>query len=137
MNPFGAWCLAVTMAVMLAGCANLPTTTTPYAGAPTFPPTTPAQVAILTTDPGRPYVRLGQVSASSENMGISKGQVEAALKGAAAKLGADAVVVIHDENNVVGSIMTGPWYNRQLDTIHSRDIVGVAIKYTGAPAPTN
>ncbi len=118
--------------MMLAGCATVPTVTTPSLTAPTYPPTDPTQVAILSTEPTRPCVRLGQIRAEPESVNIPVAEIKTALQKAAAKLGADAVVIIHDQDQVVGAIVTGPWYDRSLDQIQGRVIVGVAIKYTPA-----
>jgi hypothetical protein len=45
----------------LVACASLDTTTTPYAGAPPYPPGDPASVQILRTQPTQPHDRLGEI----------------------------------------------------------------------------
>jgi hypothetical protein len=46
-------CLSVT-ALVLPGCASVSSTVTAYIGAPHPPPTNPANVQILRTEPTRP-----------------------------------------------------------------------------------
>ena len=56
--------------------------------------------------------------------------VEAKLRTeAAASIGADAVVVVHDGIAPTRAYVTGPWWDRSVQTITGRKIVGVAIKY--------
>ena len=43
-------------------------------------------------------------------MGVQK--IDAALRKAAAKMGADAVVIVSDRTQVTRAIVTGPWYAR-------------------------
>src|SRR5882724_2670906 len=60
--------LLVALAGMLVSCASIKATTTPYVGAPHFPPSDPAAVEIMRTEPTRPHQRLGDimVDASTE-----------------------------------------------------------------------
>ena len=53
----------------------------------------------------------------------------AALRKAAAKLGADAVVVVSDSTQVTGAYVTGPWYGRSIERVVGRIVIAVAIKY--------
>jgi hypothetical protein len=74
-------------------------------------------------------VRLGEVRAepSSENVDVAK--IEGALRKEAAKLGADAVVVVYDRTQVTGAFVTGPWWGRSVQTVQGRIVIAVAIKY--------
>ena len=74
----------------------------PYLGGPTFPPTDPAKVAILRSEPSRPHERLGEVFAEPSG-DPTAAQYEQALREGGAKMGADAVVVVYDRMQVVGS----------------------------------
>lgn len=116
--------------MMLAGCAAVPTVTTLPPGAPTCPPTSPAEVVILNAEPTRPWVLLGQIRAAPQSANFSLPEIEKALQKAAGKLGADAVVMVKDRNQVVGRIMTGPRCWRTLHEIQGRVVIGEAIKYT-------
>lgn len=124
--------LTVTLATVLlisTGCQTVSTSHTQEIGAAKFPPSDPMQVQILRTEPTRPHVRLGEVKAqpSSESMDVTK--IEAALKKEAAKLGADAAVVVYDKTQVVGAMVVGGWLNRQVDPVEGRVIIAIAIKY--------
>lgn len=121
--------LAVAGLFVLTGCQTVSTTNNPYLGIPTFPPTNPAHVQILRTEPTRPHVRLGEIRAepSSESVPVTK--IEAALQQQAAKMGADAAVVVYDHTQVVGAQVVGGWLNRSVDPIEGRVIIAIAIKY--------
>jgi len=98
-------------------------------GGPTYPSSDPAQVQILRTVPTRPHVRLGEVTAQPSSDSVPVVEIEAALRKAAAKMGADAAVVVYDKNQTTGAYVTGPWWGRQVQTIQGRVIIAVAIKY--------
>jgi hypothetical protein len=121
--------LAATVLLVTTGCQTVSTSYTQEIGGPRFPPSDPAQVQILRTEPTRPHVRLGEVRAepSSESVDVSK--IEAALKKEAAKLGADAAVVVYDKTQVVGAQVVGGWLNRSVETIQGRVIIAIPIKY--------
>jgi hypothetical protein len=123
--------LLLALAVwLLAACATVDATTTQYIGAPRFPARDPATVEIMRTEPTRPHERLGEivVDASTEPAPpIAK--VEDKLRTEAGKLGADAVVVVYDRVQAVGAYVSGPWFDRSVNPITGRKVVGVAIKY--------
>jgi hypothetical protein len=121
--------LAAIGLLVSTGCQTVSTTYTPYIGVPTFPPSDPAQVQILRTEPTRPNIRLGEVkaTASSPNEDVTK--IENALKKYAAKLGADAAVVVYDRTQVVGATVVGGWLNRSVDPIEGLVVIAIAIKY--------
>ena len=118
-------------AVLLAvtGCNTVSTSVRQDIGGQKFPPSDPATVQILRTAPTRPHVRLGEVQAepASENTDVTL--IEAALRKAAAKLGADAAVIVADRTQVTGAYVTGPWWGRSVDTVQGRVVIAVAIKY--------
>ena len=120
---------ALTVLLLSTGCQTVSTSENQYLGVPTFPPTNPAQVQILRTEPTRPHVRLGEIRAepSSESVPVTK--IEAALQQKAAKMGADAAVVVYDHTQVVGAQVVGGWLNRSVDPIEGRVIIAIAIKY--------
>jgi hypothetical protein len=122
--------LLLVVAGVLVSCATIDATTTQYVGAPHFPPSDPAAVAILRSEPIRPHERLGEivVDASTEPA-PPIAEVEDKLRAEAAKLGADAVVVVLDRVQPVGAFVSGPWFGRDVDVIKGRKVVGVAIKY--------
>jgi hypothetical protein len=120
---------AVVALVALTGCNTVSTSIRQDIGGPTYPPSDPAQVQILRTVPTRPHVRLGEVTAQPSSDSVPVTEIEAALRKAAAKMGADAAVVVYDKNQTTGAYVTGPWWGRQVQTIQGRVIIAVAIKY--------
>jgi hypothetical protein len=118
-------------AILLAavGCNTVSTTGTQAIGAPTFAPSNPANVQILRTEPTRPNVRLGEVEAEPSTESVPASDIEMALKKQAAKWGADAVVIVADRTQVMGAMVTGPWWGRSVQEVQGRVVIGVAIKY--------
>ena len=126
--------LALATLCVVTGCQTVSITSTQEIGGPTYPPSNPAQVQILRTAPTRPHERLGEVRAEPSSENVSAAKIEEALRKAAAKLGADAAVVVYDQTQVTGAYVTGPWYGRSIQRIEGRVVIAVAIKYTG-PGP--
>ena len=124
-------CLGLAIALLFAvtGCQTVSVSSTQEIGGPTFPPTDPATVEILRTEPTRPHVRLGEVRAEPSDDEVSAAKIEDALRNGAAKLGANAAVVVYDHTQVIGAYVTGPWYGRSIETIQGRIVVAVAIRY--------
>lgn len=119
--------LAATLA--LCGCSSIAVNTKAYLGSPNFAPGDPARVQILAAEPKQPKERLGEVMLSVEGS-PSRQKLEAKLKQAAAKLGADAVFVVYDKTHVFPVVYAGWWggpYGVSEDI--RRDIIAVAIKY--------
>ncbi|HVM51007.1 MAG TPA: hypothetical protein VMU04_23465 [Candidatus Acidoferrum sp.] len=114
----------------LTGCNTISTQSNQYVGVPTYPPTDPATVQILRTEPTRPHVRLGEVTVEPSSMSTPVPEIEAKLQKAGAKMGANAVVIVVDRTQLMGAVVTGGWYNRQVSPEMGRVIVGVAIHYT-------
>jgi hypothetical protein len=131
LRYFAPLIVAVVALVATTGCKTVSISSMQYIGGPTYAPTDPASIEILRTPPSRQNVRLGEVTAepSSESVPVTK--IEAALRSAAAKMGANAVVIISDRTQVTGAMVTGPWYGRSLQETTGRVVVGVAIRYTG------
>jgi hypothetical protein len=125
--------LSVTMAasalLVSTGCQTVSTSQIQYIGVPQYPPTDPAQVQILRTAPTRPHIRLGEVRAepASESMDVTL--IETAIKKAAAKLGADAAVIVSDKTQIVGAEAVGGYLDRSFETVQGRVVIAVAIKY--------
>jgi hypothetical protein len=121
--------IAVAMLFALTGCNTVSTSVRQDLGGPIYPPSNPDQVQILRTQPTRPHVRLGEVQAQPSSDSVPVTVIEAALRKAAAKMGADAAVVVYDKTQTTGAYVTGPWWGRQVQTIQGRVIIAVAIKY--------
>ncbi len=121
--------LATAALFLVTGCQTVSINSTQEIGGPTYPPSDPATVQILRTVPTKPHVRLGEVRAEPSDESVSAAKIEEALRKAAAKMGADAAVVVLDQTQVTGAYVTGPWYGRSIQRIEGRVIVAVAIKY--------
>ncbi len=121
--------LATAALFLVTGCQTVSINSTQEIGGPTYPPSDPATVQILRTVPTKPHVRLGEVRAEPSDESVSAAKIEEALRKAAAKMGADAAVVVLDQTQVTGAYVTGPWYGRSIQRIEGRVIIAVAIKY--------
>ena len=132
MKPVRHYLTAViggAVLAMLAGCTTVAINSTAYLGTPNFPPTDPASVEVLQTAPTRPHIRLGEITAEPSG-NPTKQEIEQKLQVAAAKMGANAVVVVSDRTQIMGGVVTGGWYNRQISAVEGRVITTVAIRYT-------
>jgi energy-converting hydrogenase Eha subunit F len=120
----------IAFAMLLAACATVDVTTTQHLGAPQYQPTEPTAVQILRTEPTAPHDRLGEimVEASTEPAPPIT-EIEQKVCKAAAKLGADAVVVVYDRIQPVGADLSGPWWGRSVETVSGRKLIAVAIRY--------
>jgi hypothetical protein len=112
-----------------AGCNTAPITTTQALGGPAFPPSDPTKVEILRTMPTRPHVRLGEIRAESSSTSTEVAKIEDAIRQKAAKLGAEAAVVVLDQVQTTGAAAVGGFLNRSIEPIQGRVILAVAIKY--------
>jgi hypothetical protein len=133
MKRITRYLLAITAAAALlgvVGCNTVSVQTRQDLGLPTYPPTDPATVQILRTAPTAPHVRLGEITAEPASVDTPVAQIETKLQQAAAKIGANAVVIVVDRTQVVGATVVGGWYNRQLSPDIGRVIIGVPIRYT-------
>jgi len=114
---------------MLTACATVAATSMQYIGAPHPPATDAGRVAILRAPPPLAHDRLGEVvvDASTEPPPPIE-QVEDKLRSEAAKLGADAIVIVVDQVQPIGAYVYGPGWG-SVDPVIGRRIVGVAIRY--------
>ena len=123
--------LMASVAALLAGagCNTVSTNSTQYLGGPTFPPSDPANVEILRTMPTRPHIQLGEIRAEPASTSTDVVTIETAIRKKAAKMGADAAVVVVDRIQTTGAMVVGGFLNRSVETIEGRVVVAVAIKY--------
>ena len=129
------WIWAIALG-FLTGCGTVSTYKVQYLGVPRYAPTDWKQVQILQSFPNRPYEKLGEVVASvSVNPEPSAEKIERALRRRAAELGAEAVVLIKDRIEETGIWWGGPRWAPVATPIHSRVIVGVAIRYKDGERP--
>lgn len=111
-----------------SACATVDVASERYIGVPQASPTNPASVEILRREPKRPHVQLGEVFLSPSG-DPSVDRIEAALREEAAKLGADAAVVVFDRTKRIGTVVSGTWWSRWHTPVYGRKIVAVAIRY--------
>lgn len=121
--------LGAAVAVLAStGCATVSVDSSRYLGVRPSPPTSPSNVEILRREPRRPHEQIGEVILQpSGNPPVEK--MEWALKTEAAKLGADAAVLVADRTRRLGTIVDGPWWARRHYPVYGRVIVAVAIRY--------
>jgi hypothetical protein len=119
---------AAGLGLFATGCSTVAINTTQYVGVPKFAPTDPMSVQVLRVSPVTPNIRLGEVIAQPQGS-PSATEIEQKLKNAAAKLGANAVVIVEDRTMVTGAVVTGPWWGRSASPTLGQVVVGVAIRY--------
>ena len=118
--------LLAILACAFASCATFDVTTKQAAGAPRFPPSDPARVEILGTEPQRAYERLGYIVVDAPTDQVpSSEEVAAKVRSEAGKLGADAVVVVQPKPAYVFGIR----WDGIVETVKDRKLTVVAIKY--------
>jgi len=96
-----------------------------YPRTPYFGPTDPARVDLLRREPRRDHIRLGEVWIRP-SWRMDRFYVEGVLREKAARMGADALVIVADRyfrEGVVYSYWHGP------RRVYKRQIVGIAIRY--------
>jgi hypothetical protein len=115
---------------LVVSCSSIDTENMQYAGATHYAASDPGRVEILRAEPMQPHERIGEVyldTSSEPQPSVSK--VEERLRTEAAKMGADAVVIVYDGLLPTGAYVSGAWWDRGGETTSGRKLVGVAIKY--------
>src|SRR5690606_16364601 len=103
------------------GCASLDASTTQYVGAPRFEATDASRVRVLRSEPTKPHDKLGEIEVdASINPAPPVEEIETKLRAEAAKLGADAVVVVFDRTVPSAAYVTGPYWGRSVETVSDR-----------------
>ncbi len=119
---------AVALTLFCVSCSSVSVSSERYIGAPTFPPTRPESVEIRRHAPKQPHERLGEIYLSPSG-DPSVEEMEAALRAEAARMGADAAVIVYDKTRRIGRVVEGPWWARSSYPVYGRKIVAVAIRY--------
>ncbi|MGZ5439837.1 MAG: hypothetical protein ACXWFJ_08300 [Candidatus Aminicenantales bacterium] len=121
------WIPALILAMLLpsvAACAR-------YSGyhyyphTPRFGPTDPARVDLLRREPRRDHIRIGEVWIRPTRQ-MDRYYVEGLLRDRAARMGADALVIVADRYFQEGVVYN---YWRGARSVNARQIVGIAIRY--------
>jgi len=127
--PFAVPALTTVVVLsLLFGCTYVSVETRKYLAVPSYPPTDPAGFQILHAPPTQPHERLGEISLQPQGNPPVQ-EMEAKLRQAAAKMGADAAVIVADRMQYMGAFVTGPWWGREISPEYGRVIVAVAIRY--------
>ena len=117
MQVFNHWVLTTALCLLLAaGCQSISTTHTNEVVGDRLAASNPARVEILSNAPARSYARVGEVRAVCDT-DETLAAIEKALRREAARLGADAVVIVKQGVHAAGGGVT------------KRVVIGVAIKY--------
>ncbi len=120
--------LFATVLTLLPGCGLLNVEIQEYVGAPHYSATDPASVDILRTAPSRPHERLGEIAIEPSGKPPAE-KIEQKLRRVAAKLGANAVVIVADRTGIMGPVATGTWYGGPAMPEYKGVVVAVAIRY--------
>ena len=123
------WIVIILAFLFLAGCSTVNVETKRYPEAGIYAPMPYQSVVILRTPPNDRYQRLGEIHIQPQDH-PSQAEILKQFKKAAAKIGADAVVLVADPAVLTGGPVAGAeWWNRELAPGPGRTIVGVAIWY--------
>ena len=115
---------------VLASCSGIKSRELSYAGATHYLAGDPHTVAILRDEPTRQHERIGEIvidASTDPSPSITK--IEQRIRTEAAKMGADAVVIVYDGIMPTNAYVSGPWWGESMENTKGRKIVGVAIKY--------
>jgi hypothetical protein len=119
---------ALAVAVLVTGCAAVYTRTRPYLGVPHYAATDPNTVRVLSAEPkDRLHHRLGEVFLDVSGS-PKKETLDKKLRVAAAKLGAEAVFVVHDQMRIFPVVYVD-WWGPVVSPDAHRTIIAVAIRY--------
>ena len=97
-----------------------------YPHTPQFAPTDPARVDLLRREPRRDHIRLGEVWIRPTG-NMDRFYVEGVLREKAARMGAEALVIVADRYFREGTVYN---YWQGPRPVYERQIVGIAIRYT-------
>ena len=114
----------------LVACTSIEVKTTPYPGLQKLAATDPDKVEILRAAPARPHEKLGEIQIDSSNDPAPPlVDLATTLQEEAAKLGADAVVIMDYREMTISDPKAGtpPPANAPNKTIHRA--LAIAIKY--------
>ena len=120
---------ALVLLALATGCNIVSVQSKQYLGVPSYPPTDPATMQILQAQPTTPNVKLGEITLQPQG-NAAKAELEKKLAVAAAKMGANAVVIVQDQTMVFGTTIMGPWWSQTASPDVGRVIVGVAVRFT-------
>ena len=113
--------------LLLAGCSTVMVESKRYPEGPVYVPTDLEGIEILRSEPDHPYQKLGEIYLQP-NGNPSPREILKKFKKAAAKMGADAVILVVDKSGLTGGPVASPeWWNPKLSGRSDQIIIGVAI----------
>jgi hypothetical protein len=118
--------------VTAAGCASTSVSTIPLPNVPALQASDPARVQVLRAEPTTPHVKLAEIIvAAADAVGSppTPQEVDEKLRVAAAKLGANAVVVVQDTIQPGLPVASGTWWGKVPGTHKAREVIGIAVAY--------
>jgi hypothetical protein len=120
--------LSFSVFAFLTACSYVSVQSHAYLGMPKLTPTAPASIEILHAPPKRPCEKIGEITLEPQGNPTNT-EIEKKLREEAAKMGADAVVIVSDTTRLMGQYASGPWWDGQVYPEWGRFIVSVAIRY--------
>jgi len=119
--------LWVPIVSVLVSCTSIKTTQ--YASAHDYSPRDPASVEVLWIEPMAPHEHLGEIVLNDSSGPVPSAEVEKTLRKEAAKMGADAVIVVLELVQSANPSFIGSAATRSAPTGQRYKVVGLAIKY--------
>ena len=121
--------LLMATLLLMPACSPVQVKSFRFLGAPEPPPTDPSQVEILRVPPFRRFERLGRIDAVPQSDNVDNAKIEDAIRQAAAKMGADAVIIGFEGERPTGFSIQGFPGDAEARREMNRVIVGTAIKF--------
>ena len=121
--------LVAATLLLASACSPVQVKSFRFLGAPEPPPTDPSQVEILRVPPFRRFERLGRIDATPQGDDVDNAKIEDAIRKAAAKMGADAVIIGFEGERPTGFSIQGFPGDAEARREMNRVIVGTAIKF--------
>ena len=116
--------------LLLASCSTITVESKRYPEVPVYAQIDLEGIEILRSEPKRPYQKLGEIYLQP-NGNPSPKEILKKFKKAAAKMGADAVILVADKFALTGGQVADPeWWNPKLSGRSDRIIIGVAIWFS-------
>lgn len=101
--------LLIALMALAAGCAtpSVVATSDRLIGAPVYPPTNPATVQIIGSQPAGPCEELGEIHIEPVTGFPPRERIEEELRKEGARFGADTVLIIYDRTQASGALYMG------------------------------
>src|SRR5258705_173366 len=112
---FAGGLLLAALAGTLAACSSVSSRSTHYVGEQAYPPGYRGAMMVLGTEPMHSHVQLGEIEVDAcTSPAPPPEKIEAKLRKEAAKLGADAVVIVFDRIQPTALYVTDDYWHRSV-----------------------